>query len=156
IQVVSRARQSGIRFSAKDLFQHQTIKSLANVAQVADTTQQIDQGPVLGTTPLLPIQQLFLLSDTPEPHHFNQSVMLEPSRPLDAAVLDHALHALLEHHDALRLVFSLDGEHPGARYLPLDPTCKLLWQAEVADEPELNECANRAQASLNIQQGPLL
>ncbi|WP_434547967.1 amino acid adenylation domain-containing protein, partial [Pseudomonas qingdaonensis] len=156
IQVVSRARQSGIRFSAKDLFQHQTIKSLASVAQVADTTQQIDQSPVLGTTPLLPIQQLFLLSDTPEPHHFNQSVMLEPSRPLDAAVLDHALHALLEHHDALRLVFSLDGEHPGARYLPVDPTCKLLWQAEVADEPALNEWANRAQASLNIQQGPLL
>ncbi|PPS63279.1 non-ribosomal peptide synthetase [Pseudomonas sp. BRM28] len=156
IQVVSRARQSGFRFSAKDLFQHQTIKSLASVAQVADTTQQIDQGPVLGTTPLLPIQQLFLLSDTPEPHHFNQSVMLEPSRPLDAAVLDHALHALLEHHDALRLVFSLDGEHPGARYLPVDPTYKLLWQAEVADEPALNEWANRAQASLNIQQGPLL
>jgi aryl carrier-like protein len=32
IQVVSRARQQGIHFSPRDLFQHQTVQTLAAVA----------------------------------------------------------------------------------------------------------------------------
>ncbi|MFV3406952.1 phosphopantetheine-binding protein, partial [Pseudomonas sp. NY15463] len=33
IQVVSRARQAGIRFTPKQLFQHQTVQGLAGVAR---------------------------------------------------------------------------------------------------------------------------
>ena len=39
IQVVSRARQAGIRFSPKDIFQHQTVQRLATVAQQGDAVQ---------------------------------------------------------------------------------------------------------------------
>ncbi|MCC1752522.1 hypothetical protein KSI22_25380, partial [Salmonella enterica subsp. enterica serovar Indiana] len=59
IQVVSRARQAGIHFTPKDLFQHQTIQSLASVAKTHGQGLAIDQGPVTGSAPLLPIQHLF-------------------------------------------------------------------------------------------------
>ncbi|AZP72381.1 hypothetical protein EJJ20_25960 [Pseudomonas poae] len=106
IQVVSRARQAGIRFTPRDLFEHQTVQSLARVAQTGDTAILIDQGPVSGPLRLLPIQQMFFEAPIPARHHWNQSVLLAPQRPLQAALLEQALQALVNHHDALRLVFT--------------------------------------------------
>ncbi|PZP01241.1 MAG: non-ribosomal peptide synthetase, partial [Pseudomonas protegens] len=78
IQVVSRARQAGIRFTPKDLFQHQTVQGLATVAEQGEGGLQVDQGPVRGEMALLPIQQWFFDTPVPERHHWNQSVLLKP------------------------------------------------------------------------------
>ncbi|MGG2002089.1 hypothetical protein ABFY64_30555 [Pseudomonas aeruginosa] len=45
--MVSRARQLGIHFSPRDLFQHQTVQSLAAVARHSQASQA-EQGPVAG------------------------------------------------------------------------------------------------------------
>ncbi|MFP3458496.1 phosphopantetheine-binding protein, partial [Psychrobacter sp. SIMBA_152] len=58
LQVVSRARQAGIHFTPKQLFQYQTVQGLASVARCADNVV-IDQGAVTGTTPLTPVQHWF-------------------------------------------------------------------------------------------------
>lgn len=58
IQVVSRARQAGIRLSPRDLFQYQTVRSLALVAAF-DNRSSIDQGPVSGEVVLTPAQHYF-------------------------------------------------------------------------------------------------
>ena len=58
IQVVSRARQLGIHFSPRDLFQHQTVQSLAAVARHSQASQA-EQGPVQGDSALTPIQHWF-------------------------------------------------------------------------------------------------
>ncbi|MFJ4258068.1 amino acid adenylation domain-containing protein, partial [Pseudomonas monteilii] len=55
IQVVSRARQAGIHFTPKALFQHQTVQGLATVASEGEGGLSIDQGPVTGQALLLPI-----------------------------------------------------------------------------------------------------
>ncbi|MBD9443941.1 non-ribosomal peptide synthetase [Pseudomonas sp. PDM04] len=157
IQVVSRARQAGIRFTPKDLFQHQTLQALAQVAQVGEAAQRIDQGPVTGELPLLPVQQLFFEQAIPERQHWNQAVMLKPTQPLRADVLEQALAALVEHHDGLRLSFveQADGWH--ARYqAPGSLSEALVWSVDVAGAAELEAAANSAQRSLNLQQGPLL
>src|SRR5690606_14784883 len=105
IQVVSRARQAGIRISPKDLFQHQTVQSLATGAQVGTAGTAPDQVALVGPTPLLPMQQLFFDSVQVQRHHWNQSVLLKPSQALDASLLERALQAVVAHHDALRLRF---------------------------------------------------
>ncbi|PXC06787.1 hypothetical protein C0043_17700, partial [Pseudomonas aeruginosa] len=89
LQLVSRARQAGIRFTPKDLFQYQTIQGLAGAVRF-DTGQLVDQGPVLGSMPLMPIQQRFFEEDVPERHHWNQSLLLEPSEALDPQALQGA------------------------------------------------------------------
>ncbi|WP_276574997.1 non-ribosomal peptide synthetase [Pseudomonas tohonis] len=162
IQVVSRARQDGIRITPKDLFQHQTVHALAGVAQVGDEAFAVDQGPVLGSTPLLPIQQAFFAEPIPERHHYNQSVLLAPASPLQPGVLEQALRSLVRHHDALRLSFVEGVEGWEATHRDLDRQeqdwahASLLWEARVADAAALDTLLERAQRSLDLQDGPLL
>ncbi len=153
IQVVSRARAAGIHFTAKALFQHQTVRSLARVAQL-QVAQVIDQGPVQGTTPLLPFQQLFFGMQLPEQHHWNQSLLLTPREVMEGDRLETALQGLIAHHDGLRLRFSphaagWQAEHAAA-------VTPVLWQARVQDADELAALCESAQRSLDLQQGPLL
>ncbi|KAF0865633.1 non-ribosomal peptide synthase/polyketide synthase [Pseudomonas sp. LD120] len=166
IQVVSRARQAGIRFTPKDLFQHQTVQGLATVAEQGEGGLQIDQGPVRGATALLPIQQWFFDTPVPERHHWNQSVLLKPLKPLSAEALQQGLQALLEHHDGLRLKFVEEGPAWIATYAPLGQVTAaplaamqadaLLWLADDATEDSLQALCDTAQRSLDLQQGPLL
>ncbi|MHC6226524.1 amino acid adenylation domain-containing protein [Pseudomonas sp. X10] len=156
IQVVSQARQAGIRFTTKELFQHQTVQSLATVARMDMQGLNIDQGTVTGETALLPFQQLFLEHASCEQNHFNQSVMLEPAKTLDARLLEQSLHLLAAHHDALRLRLRKEENQWVASIAPPDTTANLLWQAQIENEQVLNEWANRTQTSLDIEQGPLL
>ncbi|PPS64578.1 hypothetical protein CR917_20785 [Pseudomonas sp. BRM28] len=155
IQVVSRARQAGIRISPKDLFQHQTVQSLATVAQVGTAGTAPDQVALVGPTPLLPMQQLFFDSVQVQRHHWNQSVLLKPSQALDASLLERALQAVVAHHDALRLRFEqrADGWHAHA---VAEPGTALLWHREAASLHELDSLGEAAQASLDLQHGSLL
>ncbi|OPA84560.1 hypothetical protein BFW87_29090 [Pseudomonas fluorescens] len=152
IQVVSRARVAGIHFTPKDLFQHQTVHSLAAVAQTDSQRVQIDQGPVTGQTPLLPVQQWFFEQVIPERDHWNQSVLLKPAVTLQAARLEAALQALVTHHDALRMAFTAEGR---AHYLSPEhaQATPLLWLAEAADATALLAVAERAQRSLDLNAG---
>ena len=76
IQIISRASQSGLRLTPRQVFKHQTIAGLAGV---------IGEGPVVPSnlgvddeapTPLTPIQQWFFERDLPQPDHFNQGHLL--------------------------------------------------------------------------------
>ncbi|UFH51603.1 amino acid adenylation domain-containing protein [Pseudomonas sp. KNUC1026] len=150
IQVVSRARQAGIRFTPKELFEHQTVQGLAQVARIGGETLMLDQGPVTGETPLLPFQQVFFNTEIPEPHHWNQSVLLKTSVQLDANLVEQALEALTQHHDALRLVFTDQTASFAAT------TQDVLWHRTVTDTAALEALCQQAQASLNLETGPLL
>ncbi|MFJ2482034.1 non-ribosomal peptide synthetase [Pseudomonas sp. NPDC087598] len=156
IQVVSRARAAGIHFSAKELFQHQTVQGLARVARQTEAVALIDQGPVRGATPLLPIQHDFFAQPIDERSHWNQSLLLRPAQALNAQALEQALLALLEHHDALRLSFEQAVHGWDALHLPSDWQESLLWQADVADAAALEALGEKAQRSLDIERGPLL
>ncbi|MBP5968581.1 non-ribosomal peptide synthase/polyketide synthase [Pseudomonas iridis] len=157
IQVVSRARQQGISFTPKDLFQQQTVQGLATVAQLGKALTPIDQGPVTGETPLLPIQQWFFEQPLPQRHHWNQSVLLKPLNPLVAETLEQALHALIDHHDGLRLGFTQTPCSWSASYRNVEQQrLSPLWQETVSDAAHLERVAEQAQRSLDLQQGPLL
>ncbi|QJI45129.1 non-ribosomal peptide synthase/polyketide synthase [Pseudomonas sp. ADAK2] len=156
IQVVSRARQLGIRLSPKDLFQHQTVQRLALVAQVGETETGIDQQAVSGAALLLPIQQQFFDDEIPERHHWNQSVLLKPRVALDAEKVEQVLRALVAHHDALRLSFTQHNDGWVAEHQSIEQQQPLLWQESVADAAALEALGNRAQRSLDLQQGQLL
>ncbi|WP_244246012.1 condensation domain-containing protein, partial [Pseudomonas aeruginosa] len=156
-QVVSRARQAGIRLAPRDLFLHQTIRGLAGVAVEGRGLACAEQGPISGSTPLLPIQQMFFELDIPRRQHWNQSVLLEPGQALDGTLLETALQALLAHHDALRLGFRLeDGTWRAEHRRAVEAGEVLLWQQSVADGQALEALAEQVQRSLDLGSGPLL
>jgi amino acid adenylation domain-containing protein/non-ribosomal peptide synthase protein (TIGR01720 family) len=154
IQVVSRARQAGIRLSPRDLFQYQSVRSLALVATL-DTHSAVDQGPVSGEVRLLPVQALFFEQPMAVREHWNQSLLLTPREPLNAPWLEAALTHVINHHDALRLRFSHGAEGWQQVHGPLVESAD-LWQRTVTSDEQLTAACDEAQRSLDLENGPLL
>ncbi|MEV6875263.1 amino acid adenylation domain-containing protein [Amycolatopsis sp. NPDC051128] len=135
IQVVSRARQHGLRLTSKDVFRHQNIAELALVAGTDPAT-----GPepgFAGPAPLTPIQQWFF--DTGHRDHFTMSTMAELDPEVDLSALATALTAVFARHEALRTRFTRtadgwrqefrpDAKIPALRHLDLsgvdEGTCR--------------------------------
>ena len=102
IQIVARARRAGFLLEPRHVFEHQTVAELAAMAGRGEG-RAAEQDAVTGPVPLTPIQRWFLERESPEPHHFNQAVLLASREPLHAASLARAVARLVAHHDALRL-----------------------------------------------------
>jgi amino acid adenylation domain-containing protein/non-ribosomal peptide synthase protein (TIGR01720 family) len=160
IQVVARARQAGLRLVTKDLFRHQTIAALAPVVTMVQETTG-ERPAVVGAVPLTPIQRWFFEAGRANPHHFNQSHLVELTDELDERALGRALDALLVQHDALRMRFEqVDGRWQ-QRNAPVEPMIT-LHKCELPDlsEPEwyaaMEKVADEIHASFDLGSGPLL
>jgi amino acid adenylation domain-containing protein/non-ribosomal peptide synthase protein (TIGR01720 family) len=160
IQVVSRAKTAGVQITPTQIFQHQTI---ATLARVANTTQMVNarQGLVTGSAPLTPIQHWFWTHNSIEPHHYNQSVLLQTPPGLSSEFIATACQKLLEHHDALRLRFPTSAtEHQQINH-GLDETVPFaivdLSTTPIPEQPQaLEQIATDIQASLNLSTGPIM
>jgi amino acid adenylation domain-containing protein/non-ribosomal peptide synthase protein (TIGR01720 family) len=154
IQVVSRARQQGIHFSPRDLFQHQTVQTLA---AVATRTGQVtaEQGLLSGESRLTPIQRWFFDTAIAQRQHWNQALLLQPNVTLEPQRLEQALLAVIEQHDALRLRFRQVGGQWQARHQAVSDA-PVLWQVRVASMDQCAALFGDAQRSLDLEAGPLL
>ncbi|MEH2262461.1 non-ribosomal peptide synthetase [Nostoc sp.] len=161
IQIIARAHQAGLQITTKQLFQHQTIAELA--IATANTTISIvaEQGLVSGIVPLTPIQHGFFEENFTEPHHFNQSMLLEVPPDLKPALLEQALGELMIHHDALRMRFVQDelgwqqqnsDDYQEVPFQVIDLSSLREEEHKTAIEWE----ANQLQTTLNLEQGLLL
>ncbi|MEU8393425.1 condensation domain-containing protein, partial [Micromonospora sp. NPDC048843] len=100
IQLVSRARQAGFVITARDVFTHPTVASLARMARrTEEASASAADGH--GDAPLTPVMRMFaeqgLLTD-----NFCQSVLLEAPADLLYEHLAAAVAAVVERHDMLR------------------------------------------------------
>lgn len=158
IQMIARANQAGLILNPKQLFEHQTIAKLAAVAGTTISTVA-EQGIITGVMPLTPIQHWFWEQNLPEPHHFNQSILLEVSSKLKPELLKQVVQELLVHHDALRLRSpSFPGEQTIA---PVDEKIPFevinLSDISASHQPEaIASSATEIQASLNLANGPIM
>ncbi|HLN65287.1 MAG TPA: condensation domain-containing protein, partial [Symbiobacteriaceae bacterium] len=112
-----------------------------------------EEGPVTGPVALTPIQHWFLEGADPAPHHYNQTVLLDCQKPLQAGLLARALTALVSHHDALRLRLRRAPQGAWEQFCA-EP-------GELVDLPvypltALEEKAGEVQAGLHLTYGPLL
>jgi amino acid adenylation domain-containing protein/non-ribosomal peptide synthase protein (TIGR01720 family) len=158
IQIISLARREGIYLTPKLLFANQTIAALA-AAGTAPAEMRTASGDVAGDVPLTPIQHWFFEQELEEPHHYNQAFLFEVIEPMHQALLEQALAAMCRQHDALRLRYRK--EAAGWRQFYSTETEQLpLWWLSLADAGErsaerLQEETARAQASLDLEHGPL-
>ncbi|MFI1227664.1 MULTISPECIES: amino acid adenylation domain-containing protein [unclassified Streptomyces] len=102
IQLVSRARKAGLTITPRAVFQHKTVRALA--ANAGTGGKRVGRGTDtgVGSVPLTPI--IHRLRERGGPIGKNaQSVLLQVPADVGAELLESALQALLDHHDALRM-----------------------------------------------------
>ncbi|MGD1900081.1 MAG: condensation domain-containing protein [Phormidesmis sp.] len=154
MQIVSKARENGLKLTPTQLFEHQTIAEQAAVAteiQAADTLST----PAPGPASLGPIQQNFFAQTPSNPHHYNQAVMLAVQHDTNITVLQSALEQLATHHDSLRLRFTkVEGQwqqqYAETITVPLD---EFNITSDIAQS--VDEIIAGLQASLHLSEGPL-
>lgn len=160
IQIVTRADQVGLRITPKQMFQYQTIAKLAEAVSEAPLLFA-QQDMVTGDVPLTAVQRWFFEQALPDAHHYNQSVLLQVNRPVDAELLRRALEALLAHHDALRLQFEKQGSEWRQINRKVDSDVS-IFQVDLSDlsneeQSAAIECAAAGlQASLDLAKGSLV
>ncbi len=107
LQIVARAHQRGLTLTPKQLFEQPTVAGLAEVADRSPIVES-EQGSVTGAVPLTPVQLWFFEQDLPNPHHFNQTVMLALAGQLNMPLLKQVVDGLAVQHDAVRMRFHRD------------------------------------------------
>ncbi|MFY9808631.1 MAG: condensation domain-containing protein, partial [Pseudonocardiaceae bacterium] len=160
IQVVSRARQAGLWLATRDIFANQTIASLASVATAVET-DVVQRKPVVGAVPLTPIQRWFFLTARSNPHHFNQSILVELTDDADERAVQGALDALLVHHDALRMRFErIDGKwrqhNSPAEPVDVLQRCDLSGVDSTEQPAAMEKIADGVHAGFDLGRPPLL
>jgi amino acid adenylation domain-containing protein/non-ribosomal peptide synthase protein (TIGR01720 family) len=160
IQVIARANRLGYRLRPKQLFEHQTIATLAGAVGSAPEVLA-EQGLVVGTFPLTPIQRWFFEQGFSDRDHWNQSFLFEMTDEIAPAALEEATQRLVEHHDSLRLRFWQDDD--GWRQAIVAPAAASGCFARVdlsalPEEPwtqAVEAVMTQAQASLSLSEGLL-
>lgn len=169
LQVISRARQSGIHLNPRLLFEYPTIAALAQaLASGAGEIAAVksEQGPVSGAYVLTPIQRWFVEASErlplANPAHWNQSLLLAVPGSIDAQQFKQAVAELAAHHDALRSRFYTDeqGEWQ-AEILPPGPmpkveTIDLSHLPASEQQPALTAACATLQQSFDLSNPPLL
>ncbi|MFE2728096.1 amino acid adenylation domain-containing protein [Kitasatospora sp. NPDC059327] len=108
IQLVSRARQANLLFSAREVFANPSVEALARIARSPEpTTPPAHDDSGTGALPLTPIIR-WLADNGGDTGTFNQSVVIRTPAGLTLEHLTQAVQALLDHHDALRMTIRTD------------------------------------------------
>ncbi|MFH6945170.1 amino acid adenylation domain-containing protein [Flavobacterium sp. FlaQc-50] len=159
IQIVSRLKQAGYTLKVEQILRNPVIENLALLLTSSVTI--INQKEVVGESPLTPIQHyLFENPNVNAPQHYNQSVLLKSESRIKSIVLQDCIHKLLEHHDALRIVFK---EENGKRIQynnPFDVRDYIVIDHDLTtyENPldEMTAVSEKLQKSFNLTNGPLL
>ncbi|GGN03917.1 hypothetical protein GCM10011609_48820 [Lentzea pudingi] len=148
LQVAASARRAGLVLRSRDLFRWQTIAELGRHVQAETSTVDV---PVHdGPAPLSPVQEL-LFDRFTVPADFSQYVVADLVPDVDARALAAAVHALVDHHEALRL--RVTGQ-AGRRVQSLSAAGDAPGELPVLAE-EAGEAAARLSAATDLAAGPL-
>ena len=161
IQLVSRARQTGLRLTSRDIFRYQTIAELAAGVDAQLAPEPTEQEVIDGPAPLTPIQNWFIQTEVDTADQFSMSMLVDLAHDCDEDALGAALQSVVAHHDALRLRFELrDGQWcqdiAAVESVEILRRCDLSGVDVVDQQVVMEGAAIAAQTGLTIAHGPLL
>jgi len=164
IQVAAQLKQYQLELRINHLFLYPNIKELAN--WVTTAVREIPQDLVEGKVTLTPIQQWFFAGNFTDSHHYNLALMLYNPQGFPPTLLEKLFTKIIEHHDALRMVYvyekkanrviqenrNLEGKLFDLEILSFEHTDST--NPELGKEIEKE--ATRIQASIDLEKGPLV
>lgn len=159
LQIISLAHQAGIKITPKQIFTLRTIENLALEAVAIEKTLFAEEEEA-GDIPLAPIQSWFFEQDQPDPHHWNQSLLLEAKPPLRMDLLASALDVVRQRHQAL--AFRYERKSNGwCQFVAEDIDPVRILEFDLSGDgrewqEQMEEIASGLQAGLDLFDGPLM
>ncbi|MES9730365.1 MULTISPECIES: condensation domain-containing protein, partial [Bacillus] len=155
IQIAARLNELNLKLNMMEMFKNPTIYELSPFIESFQT--EAKQSAIEGTIPLTPIQHWFLEQEFERPEHFNQSMMLFRKEGWKPELIENCFRKLCEHHDALRIAFSLDSSSQYNRGTQgIECTVKNFDFRGMENPVSLIEKeANRIQGSIQFSNGSL-
>lgn len=159
IQVVARAKGAGIAIEPRQLFETQSLTELSVKAGIDTVAVDIDEF-ITGEIKTSAIGRWFHSLGLADPHHMNLSTLLKFKEKPDFERLQHAVQALLKHHDLLRARFDV---HQTQLLCEVDSHYAIeLERITLEQDPSLpfaqrlENVATSLQSSLNMDDGSLV
>jgi amino acid adenylation domain-containing protein/non-ribosomal peptide synthase protein (TIGR01720 family) len=156
IQVVSEVRKAGWLLTPRDVLLNRTPERMAEVAQPGTGVSTLPAVDPVGQIELTPIMAWLRAQGGPI-DGFNQSVLVQTPVGLDLDTLRGKLQAVLDHHDALRMVLTVRPD--GAWELTVRPPGSVRAEpllTHVKGSADLAAYGERARAALAPEAGEMV
>jgi amino acid adenylation domain-containing protein/non-ribosomal peptide synthase protein (TIGR01720 family) len=161
LRVVTEIRRQGWVLTPKEIFQEQTVKRLAGVVKMVRSPVETRViASLQGDVALSPIQRWFFALNLPNPNHWNQALLLEVNKSLEASTVAAAIKAIAVHHDSFRLRFQKE-ENVWYQFYTENESgfcleiVDLALKSEFEQNAAMSEVCQGLQRSLDLTNGPL-
>ncbi|MBD3557662.1 amino acid adenylation domain-containing protein [Planktothrix sp. FACHB-1355] len=159
IQIVVKAREQGLNFNPRQLFKYQTIAELAPFTDYKQKTHA-EQGILVGTVPLSPIQIDFFERELEDPNNYSQAVLINVGKSIEPEKMRRCVELLLRHHDVLRSRFLKSGvsyeqtilEHETAKTFDIKDLTSISHNDK---QLALNEIVDQTRSLISVENGPV-
>ncbi|HEX3048124.1 MAG TPA: condensation domain-containing protein, partial [Bacillota bacterium] len=156
--ITSSLKKQGLKLDIKNLFQQQTIKKLEPYIEYHH--REVKQEIVTGAIDLIQSQKGFFKKTRTDVNHWNISVMLFKEDRFEETAVAKVFRKIVEHHDALRIVFRMEGEQVTQYNRGLEGELFELKVFELRDDGDdttrMDEEMYGLQKSLDLKEGPLV
>ncbi|MEN7551669.1 amino acid adenylation domain-containing protein [Rapidithrix thailandica] len=162
IQFISRLKAKDYKLTIKQFMSGPTVEEVAHkIVRIPQQENRTAPATATGHVALSPvIRHFFEKVDEPYLHHFNQSVKIFHPKGFDKEVIGKVLNSLLQHHDILRSCFRKNDKGQWEHFIRENIPPLEIQEINLIASPKKEEVfireANALQASLNLEQGPLL
>ncbi|MEN1935220.1 amino acid adenylation domain-containing protein [Paenibacillus sp. 102] len=158
IHVVAQLNQHGLKVEMNKVFKHPTISEIIPFIRMSQ--MKISQDSVEGEVALSPIQHWFFEQKMIDENHWNQAVLLHHPKEWDSNIIQRTFCKIMEHHDALRMVFKHTKEGRSQINRSIRKTDFLFHMFDLTTEEDIEsrieQEANRLHQSFTLEEGPLV
>jgi amino acid adenylation domain-containing protein/non-ribosomal peptide synthase protein (TIGR01720 family) len=156
MQLVSRARASGINLRVQDILRGKSISQMALVAKLVTQSplSRTDEVDIMFN--LSPIQQMYFHMGGDKANHFHQSFFLRLSRKIRPVEVARAVEAVVRQHSMLRARFTQRDSGKWGQLISKDIGESYRFGLhETTRQEEMTEIMIASQASLSVKRGPV-
>ncbi|UJS03239.1 non-ribosomal peptide synthetase [Cylindrospermopsis raciborskii] len=166
LRVITEMRSQGWILTPKQIFEQQTVQRLALAIQEQTDLQSFaaaeNNNIPTGEVPLSPIQQWFFDLKLSNPHHWNQTLLLQVDPSLQVTQVATAIKVVFAYHDNFRLRFQKESQGWRQFYVEKDQDDGFPWEvvdldlkSEIEQNSIMKEVREKSEKSLNLTEGPV-
>jgi amino acid adenylation domain-containing protein/non-ribosomal peptide synthase protein (TIGR01720 family) len=153
--IMSKCRAQNLGVTVENIITCKSIRHLAS--SVTLPQKHIQEEENYQEFDLSPIQSLYFRAMKGNTSHFNQSIMIQPTRALSEDDVRNAILKLVTVHPMLRARFSRDGNGIWKQRILKDADFSFAFRViQYCDPDDMFQEVEETQTSLDVTQGPVL